>query len=313
MGRLVVALRFAAAVLAVTGLGIVSVSQGQVGGARRVTGNVNNAVQEHNDAVNDAINEGMGNRPAQRQEQAAPNALKEGWLTRKSRDGKDVRLYFAYPGNVARGQRIPALLVLQEWWGVNEDIQERTREFAAKGFYAVAPDLYGGKVTDDPAQAGQLKAAMKDEDAMTAMKTGLDLLQEEVRNGVVDAGHVGAIGWCMGGQQALLLSVADPRVKATAIFYGPLVTDPAQLKNLQGPVLGVFGNTDQSPSPAEVEKFKSGLNTAGKKDVTILQFDGVGHALASKSAAKMGMYNEENASEAWAKTWEWLDKKLPRK
>ena len=153
---------------------------------------------------------------------------------------------------------------------------------------------------------------MTDAYALTAMKTGLDLLQEEEGNGVVDAKRVGSLGWCMGGQQSLLLSVADTRVKATALFYGPLVTDAAKLKSLQGPVLGIFGNDDKAPSPDDVEKFKAALTTAGKADVTIYQFDGVGHAFASKSAAKMGAYNEAKANEAFAKLYAWLDAKLPR-
>jgi carboxymethylenebutenolidase len=286
----------------------------QVGGARRITNNVGNAIEEHNDALNNAMNEGLGNQvPQQPNAPQNADALKTGWLTRKSRDGKDVRLYFAYPGSLNKSKRVPALLVLQEWWGVTEDIQERTREFAAKGFYAVAPDLYYGKHTEDPAEAAKLKSSMTDAAAMTAMKTGLDLLQEEVRNGVVDAAQVGVMGWCMGGQQALLLAIADPRVKATAIFYGPLVADPVQLKNIQGPILGVFGNSDTSPSPADVDRFKAALQAAGKKDATILQYEGVGHAFASKSAAKMGLYNEEKAADAWAKTYQWLDTKLPRK
>ena len=172
--------------------------------------------------------------------------------------------------------------------------------------------MYYGKVTDDPSEAPKLKGSMTDADALTAMKTGLDLFEEEGKNGVLDVKRVGAVGWCMGGQQSLLLSIADPRVKATALFYGPLVTDAAKLKNLQGPVLGIFGNDDKTPSPEDVKKFKEALDAAGKKDVTIYQYDGVGHAFASKSAAKMGAYNEEKAKDAFAKLNTWLDQKLPR-
>jgi carboxymethylenebutenolidase len=145
------------------------------------------------------------------------------------------------------------------------------------------------------------------------MKTAADLLEEETTNGVVDSKRIASIGWCMGGQQSLLLSLADPRIKATVIFYGGLVTDANELKKLQGPVLGVFGNNDRAPSPADVEKFKTALKDAGKTDVTIYQFEGVGHAFASKAAAKMGAYNEPKAKEAWAKTWQWLDQKLARR
>jgi len=224
-----------------------------------------------------------------------------------------VRLFFAYPAELSKAKPTAGLIVLQEWWGVNEDMQQRTKDFAAKGFYAVAPDLFYGKVTDDPTEAAKLKDAMTDAAALTAMKTGLDLLQEEEGNGVVDAKRVGVVGWCMGGQQGLLLSLADTRVKATAIFYGPLVTDAAKLKALQGPVLGIFGNDDKGPSPSDVAKFKEGLKAAGKTDVTIEQYDGVGHAFASKSAEKMGAYNEAKAKIAFEKLYAWLDAKLPRK
>ncbi len=286
----------------------------------REKGTLNNAVNQHNQDLDNAMN-GTDNPPppAPTPPPAAKSpdgtlAIKVGWLTRKTADGKtNVRLYFAYPQALSKDAPAPGLLVLQEWWGVNEDIKERTQEFAKHGFYAVAPDLYDGKVADDPKEAASLKAALQNDHALIHMKTGLDLLTEEEGNGVVNPARVGAIGWCMGGEQALLLSLADPRVKATGIFYGPLVTDPEQLKKLQGPVLGIFGNNDPHPSPADVQKFKDALATAGKTDVTIYQFDGVGHAFASKSATKMGAYNPEKAKDAWAKMWTWIDTKLPTK
>jgi carboxymethylenebutenolidase len=272
-------------------------------------------VDQHNKQLENT----MGNKPQPqpKPEQAnAPIAIKEGWITRKSRDGKtDTRLFFAYPEALSKDKPTAGLVVLQEWWGVNDDIQERTRDFARHGFYAVAPDLYHGQVTDDPKQAAQLKSKMTNDAAMTDMKTALDVLEEESKNGVIDANRIASIGWCMGGEQSLLLSIADPRVKATVIFYGPLVTDPAKLKNLQGPVLGIFGDEDKAPSPADVEKFRAALKTAGKPDanVLILRYTGVGHAFASKAAAKIGLYKEQQAKEAWAKTWQWLDNKLARK
>jgi carboxymethylenebutenolidase len=282
----------------------------QIGGAKGVVNRQLNGVGDYNQAIEDAMNGKDDNETPPAQD---PAALKAGWLTRKSADGKNIRLYFAYPAAINKAKPAAGLIVLQEWWGVNEDMQQRTRDFASKGFYAVAPDLYDNKVTDDPAEAAKLKDAMTDAYALTAMKTGLDLLQEEgQRNGVVDPKRVGSVGWCMGGQQSLLLSIADPRVKATALFYGPLVTDAAKLRNVQGPILGIFGNDDKAPSPDDVKKWQDALKAAGKTDVTVFQFDGVGHAFASKSAAKMGAYNETKANEAFAKMWTWLDAKLPR-
>jgi carboxymethylenebutenolidase len=303
---------------------------------QHISNNLNNAVDQHNQDLENAMNgndnqqqqqQQMQQQAQQQQQQAQPgqpaqtpgqtatvDGVTAGWITRAAKDGKTkVRLYFAYPQTLGKQNPLPGLIVLQEWWGVNDDMQERTRDLAKRGFYAVAPDLYNGEVTDEPLKAAKMKQDMKNPMAMVDMRTGLDLLTEEEGNGVVDATRVGAIGWCMGGEQALLLSLVDPRVKATAIFYGPLVTDPDRLKSLQGPVLGIFGNNDTAPSPADVDKFRQALGTAGKSDVTIYQYDGVGHAFASKSAEKMGLYNEETAQEAWKKTWAWLDAKLLQK
>lgn len=295
-----------------------AVAFAQVGAKDFVRRSLDNSVQEHNQAIGEAMNDDNP-QPQQSNPEANGNAnapAKAGWITRKSKDGKsDVRLYFAQPAGMNKAHPAAGLIVVQEWWGVNEDMQERTREFASHGFYAVAPDLYYGKTTDDPAKAAELKNAMTDPAAMTAMKTGLDLLSEEEQNGVVDAKRVGVIGFCMGGTQALNLAMHDGRVHATAIFYGPLETDWLKLKTIDGPVLGVFGNDDKSPSPADVNKFVSALNQAGKRgdNVTIYRFDGAGHAFASKSAAKTGAYNADKAKDAWAKTWTWLDAKLLKK
>ena len=289
---------------------LVAALQAQVG-VKGVVGRQLQGVGDYNQSIEDAMG---GKTPDNKlPPPPAPETLKSGWLTRRSADGKPIRLYFAYKSTVSKAKPAAGLIVLQEWWGVNDDMQERTREFAARGFYAVAPDLFNNKVTDDPVEAAKFKAAMTDGYALTAMKTGLDLLQEEEKNGVVDAKRVGAVGWCMGGQQSLLLSLADPRVKATALFYGPLVTDPTKLKSLQGPILGIFGNDDKGPSPDDVKKWQEGLRAAGKTDVTVYPFDGVGHAFASKSAAKMGAYNEAKAKDAFDKMYAWMDAKLPRK
>ncbi|HVT79235.1 MAG TPA: dienelactone hydrolase family protein, partial [Phycisphaerae bacterium] len=156
----------------------------QIGGAKGVVNRQLNGVGDYNQAIEDAMNGKDDNETPPAQD---PAALKAGWLTRKSADGKNIRLYFAYPAAINKAKPAAGLIVLQEWWGVNADMQQRTRDFASKGFYAVAPDLYDNKVTDDPAEAAKLKDAMTDAYALTAMKTGLDLLQEEgQRNGVVD-------------------------------------------------------------------------------------------------------------------------------
>ena len=201
----------------------------------------------------------------------------------------------------------PALIVIHEWWGLNDWIKDQGSKLADQGYESLAVDLYRGKVATTPDMAHELMRGVPEDRAKRDLHAAFEFLQSQPS---VKKDRIGASGWCMGGEQSLLLSLADPRVKATAIFYGPLVTDPDRLKSLQGPVLGIFGNDDKGPSPTDVEKFRQGLSAAGKTDVTIYQYDGVGHAFASPSADKLGLYNPDKAQEAWAKCWQWLDDKL---
>ncbi len=137
--------------------------QVHAGGARGVVDRQLNGVGGYNQAIEDAMGGKDDNKLPQPVE-----AVKSGWLTRKSADGKNIRLFFAYPGTINKSKPAAGLIVLQEWWGVNEDMQQRARDFAAKGFYAVAPDLFDNKVTDDPTEAAKLKDAMTDAYALSS-------------------------------------------------------------------------------------------------------------------------------------------------
>jgi dienelactone hydrolase len=235
------------------------------------------------------------------------------WTTFASQNGTKVRLFYAHPDyrTITAPAKLPALVVVQEWWGVNDDIQQRTKDLAAKGYYAVAVDLYDGRVTSDPKEAAQLKSQMTDAAAFLRMKTAVDFLTAQAAAGIVDADKIGVIGWCVGGEQSLKLSVADPRIKATVIFYGPLITNPKILDNIHGPVLGIFGNLDQRPSPADVNAFEKALKDEDIP-VKIYRYDGVGHAFASPSAKAMGMYHEKEAADAFEKAYDWLAANLQK-
>ncbi len=238
--------------------------------------------------------------------------IAENWREFPAEDGTQVRLYVAHPDLKYAGEvpNMPALLIIQEWWGVNEDIQARTRDFAQRGYYSVAVDLYDGKATADPKEAAALKSALTDSAALLRLKTGVDFIHTQVDRGIVNGDKLAAIGWCMGGTQALNLAIADPRIHALVIFYGgDIVTDTDKLKDIRGPVLGVFGNDDKNPSPDRVNIWEKALKDSGK-DVTILRYDGAGHAFASDAAKPLGMYRPTQAADAWAKTWSWLEKTM---
>ena len=277
----------------------------------KVTDRLNDALNQHNQALEEAMGENPAKTPSPNTSNtpAPPAAKTSGWIERTLMDGTKVRMYFALPVTDQKQPKFPGIVVIQEWWGLNDDIQERTRELATHGFYAVAVDLYDGKVATEPKDAVELKKKLTDTGALLRLRTGVGLLIEESRLGMVDANRVGVIGWCMGGEKALKLAVADPRIKAVAMFYGTPVTDVEKLKTLKGPLLGIFGREDKSISNELIDTFEKSLDAA-KVPHEMHRYEGVGHAFASKAAAKLGLYNEAKAAEAWKVTWDWLDKTL---
>ncbi len=303
-------MRIALALLAVLSLLLLALPLfAQAGLPGAIKGQLDQAQAQHDQQLRDAMGDTPATPPA-----TAPDK-DYGWIERPTPPGSDipkVRLYVAHPdySHYNGAPNLPALLVLQEWWGVNDDIKQRAEDFAAKGYVAVAVDLYDGKVTADPKEAPKLKTGLTDAGAMLRMKVGLDYLTDLAQRKIVDPAKIGAVGWCMGGGYALQLALADPRIKAVAIFYGQLVTDPAKLKTLQGPVLGIFGNDDKSITPDQVNKFEAALKEA-KIPSEIHRYDNAGHAFASQAATAMGAYKPEPAKDAWAKFYAWLDKSLP--
>lgn len=179
--------------------------------------------------------------------------------------------YFSFPSSAGKH---PALIVIQEWWGVNDWIKQQADKFAGEGYVALAPDLYRGKVAADPSLAHELMRGMPEDRAMNDLKGAFAYLA--ARNDV-DPERIGVIGWCMGGGYALQLALAEPRIAATSINYGRLVTDPATIAKIRAPILGNFGAADRGIPPADVKAFADALKAAGKSaDIKI--YDGAGHA-----------------------------------
>jgi carboxymethylenebutenolidase len=276
---------------------------GQYGGLKqKIQNQLNQAEEDRNRQV--------GQETGQPQ---APNtvhdyATSSGMTEYRSPDGVKARMYIAHPFfGQATTPKFPALLIVHEWWGLNEDICARADEMAAKGYYTVAVDLYDGQVTKDPKQAAEFKKKLTDTAATLRMKTALNFLYTLGERKIIDPKREAVIGWCMGGEQAVKLAVNDPRVKATVVFYGTPVTEVAKLKMLKGPVLGIFGNEDASIPTASVDKFESALKEAGI-DAQIERYPNAGHAFASPSSPTA--YKPELAKDANEKMYAWLDKNV---
>lgn len=196
----------------------------------------------------------------------------------------------------------PAVLVIHEWWGLNDHIRHWADRLAADGYAALAVDLYRGEVATEPSQAMELMRAVDDEQALVALRAGAAFLADDAR---VSATRRASIGWCFGGGWSLRTGLAVPEMTATVMYYGRPVTDPEALSTMAGPLLAVFGNQDDSLPPATVDEFDAALGQAGV-DREILRYDAQ-HAFANPSSAR---YDHAAAGAAWERVRAFLRQQL---
>jgi carboxymethylenebutenolidase len=200
----------------------------------------------------------------------------------------------------------PALIVIHEWWGLNDWMKEQASKLADQGYLTLAVDLYRGKVAASPDEAHQLMRGVREDRSKRDLAAAFDYLKS-LSN--VKKNKIGAIGWCMGGGYSLDVALAEPTLAADVINYGHLATDPAELKKINAPVLGLFGGKDMGITPDDVHKFEQQLRQLGKKiEVTI--YPDAGHAFENPNN-KAG-YREADANDAWNKTVEFLAANLKK-
>ena len=216
----------------------------------------------------------------------------------------DASGYLAAPATPGKK---PGLIVIQEWWGLDPWIREQTDRFASQGYVALAPDLYRGKLAKTPEEAHELMRGMPEDRAMADLKAAFEHLASRPD---VDPEHIGVIGWCMGGGYALAFETAEPRIAATAINYGRLVTDFDTIAKISSPLLGNFGGADRGIPPEDVKAFGASLTKAGKLgDIKV--YEGAGHAFMNPNN-KEG-YNAEAAADAWRRIDGFFDRNLRAK
>lgn len=230
--------------------------------------------------------------PAVVAEPAAPVVASE--VVYATVDGREVTGYLARPEN-AEGD-LPGILVIHEWWGLNDNIRAMTRQLAGEGYLALAVDLYGGESAGDPEGARALMGQVRDnpEPARENLRQAHAYLRDEL-----GATRIGTIGWCFGGGWSLNAALLLPgEIDATVIYYGHLVTDRDELAAITAPVLGIFGAEDGGIPVERVREFESVLHDLGK-DARIHVYEGADHAFANPSGTR---YQAEAAADAWAKT-----------
>jgi carboxymethylenebutenolidase len=197
----------------------------------------------------------------------------------------------------------PAIVVIQEWWGLNDWMKEQASKLADQGYVALAVDLYRGKVATTPEEAHELSRGLPHDRATRDLLAAASYLRSQKN---VDPKHVGSIGWCMGGGYSLDLALNDPQLKAAVINYGHLATDEASLKKINAAILGIFGGQDKGIPVADVNKFESQLKAMGKT-VEIHVFPDAGHGFQNPSNEH---YRAADAAQAWKLILDFLAKYL---
>lgn len=215
--------------------------------------------------------------------------------------GETLTGYLVLPES---GGKHPAMLVIHEWWGLNDWVKEQARRLAEQGYVALAVDLYRGQVAYDPSLAHELMRGMPQDRAVRDLKGAFDYLAARQD---VNKEKIGSVGWCMGGGFSLLLAVDEPRLAACVVNYGSLPTDSADLQKIQAPVLGNFGAEDRGIPPSAVEAFERAMRAANKS-IDVKVYPDAGHAFENPNN-KLG-YREVAAGDAWKRTLTFLDHNL---
>ncbi len=211
-------------------------------------------------------------------------------------------------------ERHPAVIVIQEVWGVNSHIQYVTDRLPAAGYVGLAPSMFHreGRMTigmhEEMETAFARMGACTDANIVADVKAAVAWLKQQP---YVDPDRIGIVGFCFGGRVSFLAACNVPELKAASVFYGgrimgALGDGPApieQVQNINCPVLGLFGEEDQNPTPADVDQIEAALQQNGKA-YSFHMYPGCGHGFHCNAR---GSYRPESARDAWGKTMAWFD------
>ena len=200
--------------------------------------------------------------------------------------------------------RGPGVVVIQEWWGLVPHIQDVCDRLAAEGFVALAPDLYHGKSTTEPDEAGKLAMSLRAEDAAKDINGAVAWL---VKSDRATGDRVGIIGFCMGGALAMYAASLNPSIAAVASFYPALSMVQMDVSAIKAAVLGHFAAQDHSYTREQVEQLERGLREAGA-DVEVFWYEGADHAFFNDDRPEV--YKPEAARLAWERTLAFFRKHL---
>jgi len=213
-------------------------------------------------------------------------------------DGLEVKAFVARPDDLGKA---PAVIIIHEWWGLNQHIEDVAQRFAEKGFIAVAADLYEGKTTKDAQEASRLMGALKQEDGLTRLQVVLKRLRA-----MPEVTGVGVTGFCMGGTFALLLA-CNANVEASAPFYGDVPGDTTVIGKLSCPVLFVGAEKDQWITVEKMNRLDAALKQHDKEGEVRI-YKGADHAFFNDTRPEV--YSRADAEDAWERVIEFFNKHL---
>jgi carboxymethylenebutenolidase len=198
----------------------------------------------------------------------------------------------------------PGVVVIQEWWGLVDHIKDVCDRFAAEGFVALAPDLFHGKSTKSPDEAGKLMMALRIDEAEKDLSAAVQYL---VSLDSTTSAKIGVVGFCMGGALSLYTATKNANVGACVVFYGghPKVTP--DLPNLHAPVLGLYGENDRSITPDTVRQLERQVKALGKQ-IDVVIYPDANHAFFNDTRPEV--YNAAAAADAWQRTIKFLREHL---
>jgi len=203
------------------------------------------------------------------------------------------------PGYLARPEGagpFPGVVVIQEWWGLNDHIKDVAERFAREGFVALAPDLYHGQVALEPDEARKLAMELTHPRAIKDIQGAVNYL---IAQPFVEPKQAGVVGFCMGGGLALLMTHAGQNLGAVVVFYGRGELDDETAQQVSAPLLGLFGEADQG-IPVEVVRANERTLKAHGKVAEFVIYPGAPHAFFNDT--RPHIFRKEAAEDAWKRT-----------
>jgi len=211
------------------------------------------------------------------------------------------------PGYLARPAaegEYPAVVMIHEWWGLNENVEHMAEILAGHGYVVFAVDLYDGEVAQNASEAARLSGRVRENPAAAVSEMRRAVAGLRDRSDTTE--RVASLGWCFGGGQSLQLSLSDADLNATVVYYGTLTTDEETLRRIDGPVLGIFGSEDEVVGVENVREFDRTLGDLGVER-EIYVYEGATHAFANPSGES---FRPNDTRDAWSKTLRFLDEHL---